>query len=348
MSKRRYFSGPSVERALLQAARHYEVEPDAIKYEKVEKAAGLNKRRGIVVKVDPDDYLLSEEERAAAPAAEESSAEESAPVEAKAEESSEEAPEESTPQEEPASEDAAAADDDSSAEEPVRETPDAAAEESAEGEQPAAEVAAAAADGKDEVQNEGQDDADDSSTDEGSAGRVAVSAAPTGELRSLPTPLSVTQSREQAEGEEADAARAGLEKLFTLAGLELQSVVAEGDEGRLEIDLAGPDSEVVVEEDGEVLLALQHLLPRVMQSTLGRVVQCRLDCEGFHAVREEKLRDLALQTAGEVSGEGRPRTLHPMHPADRRIVHLALAEDPGVVTESVGSGYFKRVKVRSA
>ena len=131
-------------------------------------------------------------------------------------------------------------------------------------------------------------------------------------------------------------------------GSSLESSVAQGEDDRLEVELSGADADLVVEEDGEVLLAIQHLLPRVMQSRIGRVVPCRLDCQGFHAVREEKLRDLALRAASEVAGQGRPRTLQPMHPADRRVVHLALAEDPGVVTESVGSGYFKRVKVRSA
>ncbi|MEM6702630.1 MAG: R3H domain-containing nucleic acid-binding protein [Acidobacteriota bacterium] len=369
MSKRRYFSGPSVERALLQAARHYDVEPDKIKYEKVEKAAGLNKRRGVVVKVDPEDYLLSEEERAAAaaapvvevaeeapPAEEEAPAEEAAdeveeepeivePAAASADEESEEPVEEA--EAEPAAEDGTeeTENEEAAAEEPAAEEP--AAEEPT-AEEPTAEGPAVDEAPAEEVEIAAAEESSSGAEESAEASRVAVSAAPSGELRALPTPLAVTQSREPAEGEEADAARAGLEKLFTLAGLELESVVAEGDEGRLEIDLAGPDAEVVVEEDGEVLLALQHLLPRVMQSALGRVVQCRLDCQGFHAVREEKLRDLALQTAGEVSGEGRPRTLHPMHPADRRIVHLALAEDPGVVTESVGSGYFKRVKVRSA
>jgi len=48
-----------------------------------------------------------------------------------------------------------------------------------------------------------------------------------------------------------------------------------------------------------------------------------------------------------VADRGRPKTLRPMHPADRRIVHLELADDPDVFTESVGTGYFKRVMVRS-
>ncbi len=43
---------------------------------------------------------------------------------------------------------------------------------------------------------------------------------------------------------------------------------------------------------------------------------------------------------------GGTRTLRPMNPADRRIVHLALADDPDVETESQGNGYFKRVSIR--
>jgi spoIIIJ-associated protein len=49
-----------------------------------------------------------------------------------------------------------------------------------------------------------------------------------------------------------------------------------------------------------------------------------------------------------VRRKGRPRMLEPMNPADRRIVHMTLADDPGVVTESSGDGYFKRVSIRPA
>ena len=63
---RRFFSGPSLDRALLQAASHYDVPPDRIAYELVEKP-GMTKRKAIVIKVDPENALKSEEETAPVP-----------------------------------------------------------------------------------------------------------------------------------------------------------------------------------------------------------------------------------------------------------------------------------------
>jgi spoIIIJ-associated protein len=50
--------------------------------------------------------------------------------------------------------------------------------------------------------------------------------------------------------------------------------------------------------------------------------------------------------AEDVRRRGRPRILEPMNPADRRIIHVTLADDPGVMTESEGDGYFNRVTIR--
>ena len=133
--------------------------------------------------------------------------------------------------------------------------------------------------------------------------------------------------------------------LLELASVRLDAEVFPGEEG-LEFELQGEDSDLVAEEEGQVIRALEHLLPRLMQSDLGRIVPCRVDCENFQALREERLRARAQQTAEEVRRRGQSKTLEPMHPADRRIVHLTLVPDASVTTESVGRGYFRRVSVR--
>ena len=117
--------------------------------------------------------------------------------------------------------------------------------------------------------------------------------------------------------------------------------------GRLEVEIEGVDEELLTEDEGQVLLALQHLLPRVMYGQLGRIVPCHLDSGGYQRRKEGRLRGLARRVADEVASRGGTRTLRPMNPADRRIVHITLADDPEVETESQGSGYFKRVNIRS-
>lgn len=150
-----------------------------------------------------------------------------------------------------------------------------------------------------------------------------------------------------AEGEAAAALREGARRLATLAGLELEVAVYEGAE-QLEVELAGRDQDAVVEGEGQVLLAFQHLLPRLMYSALGEMVPCRVDSGGFREQRAASLERMAHRAADEVRRSGRPKTLQPMNPADRRTVHLALQDDEDVVTESRGEGFFKRITVRPA
>ncbi len=148
-----------------------------------------------------------------------------------------------------------------------------------------------------------------------------------------------------ATGPVAEAAVKSAELLVRIAGLDLVPQVFQGEE-RLELDLAGVDADWCFADDGELVNAIEHLLPRMIRSLSGEAVPVRVDCDNFQEIREERLRSLAQQVAEEVRRLRRPRTLEPMNPADRRIIHVTLADDPGVESESSGDGYFKRVTIR--
>jgi len=167
------------------------------------------------------------------------------------------------------------------------------------------------------------------------AGLVALPEAPRRPSERFPA----------ANGPMAEAAAKGVELLLRIAGLELTPRILQGEE-RLEVDLSGADVDWCFADDGEFVLAVEHLLPRLIRSLCGEMTLVRVDCDNFQEIREERLRSLAQQVAEEVRRRGKPRTLEPMNPADRRIVHITLADDPGVATESEGDGYFKRITVR--
>jgi len=160
-------------------------------------------------------------------------------------------------------------------------------------------------------------------------------------------PRSISERYPAAEGPQAEAAAKGVELLLRIAGLNLTPHIYQGEE-RLEIDLVGADTDWCFADDGEFLMSIEHLLPRIIRSLSGEAPLCRVDCDNFHEIREERLRSLAQKIADEVRQRGRSRTLVPMNPADRRIVHVTLADDPAVITESEGEGYFKRITVRPA
>ncbi len=64
----------------------------------------------------------------------------------------------------------------------------------------------------------------------------------------------------------------------------------------------------------------------------------RVECEGFQERRDQALADEARQLAEAVRGDGKPRTTEPLNAYERRVVHVALNDEPGVTTYSVGEG----------
>ena len=163
----------------------------------------------------------------------------------------------------------------------------------------------------------------------------------------LEVPRQISERFPPAEGLAADTAREEAARLLGIAGARLDARVFQG-EGELLVDLVGEDADICFKDSGELLHSLEHLLPRLIRNRTGEAVACRVDCDNFHEIREEQLRSLGQRVAAEVARGGAPKILEPMNPADRRAVHMALADDATVTTESEGDGYFKRVMIRPA
>jgi spoIIIJ-associated protein len=119
-------------------------------------------------------------------------------------------------------------------------------------------------------------------------------------------------------------------------------------EDRYLVELSGPDAYLMRERQGSVLEALQLILGKVAEVRLSLDKRLVVDCDGYKQGRDQELIDLALSAAEKVRKTGRPLELSPMNPYERRIVHLALASEPGVATESQGDGFIKRVLVTPA
>jgi spoIIIJ-associated protein len=126
-------------------------------------------------------------------------------------------------------------------------------------------------------------------------------------------------------------------------GLRAEVVVHdEEDRYRLEVDCDQP--EVLVGKRGQVLDALQHLVGKILfrgralgeDGVPGKPIV--IDAAGYRERHAEKLRGLAARMADRVEQSGRLVELDPMSAHDRRIIHLALRDRPGVVTRSEGEG----------
>jgi spoIIIJ-associated protein len=130
------------------------------------------------------------------------------------------------------------------------------------------------------------------------------------------------------------------------SGLELTAELEETEEGLL-LRLGGADRDFFLEEDGEVLKALEHVLHKVAQGE-NEPRRLIVECEGFRTRRDDALRRRALELAEEVLADGRERRTDPLNSYERRIVHVTLAEVKGVKTFSVGEGANRRVTVAPA
>jgi len=293
--ERKYFSGKTLDNALLQAARHHGLRPEELAYRQIEKRHGFIKaRKGVLIEVDPESPRQ-------APSSEPPVVSETTPTEAVAEEVF-------VPTAEP--------------DEEVDESQDVSPEGPAEPESTGAPEA------------ESETEANEPEEPE---------EAMVTEPRSVDAELGDDEDVEEL----IEAAGRGLKEVLAFTKLDLGYEVTEG-EGQLEIELRGPDRARLLEDRGNLILSIQHLLPRLVRGYTGRSIPCHVDSENYHENRRVELKELAEEAANEVRERQRSRTLPPMNPAERRIIHVTLADEEEITTESQGRGFFKRVTISPA
>jgi len=115
--------------------------------------------------------------------------------------------------------------------------------------------------------------------------------------------------------------------------------------GGPQIDLEGDDSGLLIGRNGETLRSLQYVVNLLVNQDRADSVRVTLDVEQYRNRREKALKEMARRVAEKVSSSGRPVTLEPMSPAERRVIHMALANHPRVTTESTGYGMGRRISI---
>jgi spoIIIJ-associated protein len=133
-----------------------------------------------------------------------------------------------------------------------------------------------------------------------------------------------------------------LERVVAAMGITLTTSVEETPDGT-RINLEGEDGGVLVRRGGEGLQALQHLVATAFRRQLGDDNRVVVDCNGFRKEKDLELKQMARYMAEKARSSGMPQEMGPLNPYERRIVHLAIAEDPGVTSESIGDAFMKTV-----
>lgn len=152
--------------------------------------------------------------------------------------------------------------------------------------------------------------------------------------------------------ETTEAAIAVTTELLTAMGFQVrvvpQAVTDDDADGppTIGVNVLGNDLGMLIGRRGEHLAQLQYLVNLLVNRRIGHWTRVSVDIEGYKRRREESLIGLAERVAHQVARSGRPIQLEPMPANERRIVHLALRNDPEVMTESSGEGELRRVAIQ--
>jgi len=136
-------------------------------------------------------------------------------------------------------------------------------------------------------------------------------------------------------------------ELLRLMGLELQLQIEPSPEHVI-LRMTGPDRDLMLQDRAELLEANQYLLTRIFGQMLPEGQRIVVDCDGFRERKEQELRAIALKASEKVKRTGLKQELGLMNPYERRIVHLAVAEDRDLTSSSSGEGFMKRVTIAPA
>ena len=138
-----------------------------------------------------------------------------------------------------------------------------------------------------------------------------------------------------------------VERLCDAADFDLDVEVepCDNDSGDFRVVLSGPDRGMLLSRGAELLDALEYITSRAFGKDMRHDAKVVFDSGNYRHMREVELQMMAGKAADRVRSSRSPFTFEPMTPSERRIIHVALAEESGVRTESVGEGADRKVRI---
>ena len=132
----------------------------------------------------------------------------------------------------------------------------------------------------------------------------------------------------------------------------------EDKDDQLHYELEGPEVDSLMAENPNMLESLSHISMRILRKTEGLANEAvegevatnfyvSFDANGFKEKKIQDLKDLAAKQRQKVlDNDGKPAYLPALSPAERKVIHTTLLELGDVMSESIGKGNFKRIRVR--
>lgn len=156
--------------------------------------------------------------------------------------------------------------------------------------------------------------------------------------------------RKITEEEAAAMAEKGKEVLGTILNLmEIQATIEikrlEADE-ELVLNIRGENGGLLIGRRGQTLEALQYLVTRIINERQEKEgPQLVIDTENYRERRKKTLEDMALRLGEKAKRQRKTITVDSLSAADRRVIHVALQDDPWLTTKSLGRGAYRRLLI---
>jgi len=117
-------------------------------------------------------------------------------------------------------------------------------------------------------------------------------------------------------------------------------------EGYLYLAIKGDQEGILIGKHGRTLESLQILINRMVNKRLAKQpVRVVLDIDDYLKRKADTLTKMAVHLGEQAKGKGHPLTIGPFNAHDRRLIHIALKEDPSIRTESLGEGELKKITI---
>lgn len=155
---------------------------------------------------------------------------------------------------------------------------------------------------------------------------------------------AATVREPQVSREMVERAQNILQEIVSRVGVDAGVAVKE-EEGHTILDITGDTSGVLIGRRGQMLDALEYIVNRIVIRDSSSPARFIIDSQDYRARHRKSLEDLARRMGEQAKKKRKPLTLNPLGPRDRRIVHLALQDDPTLTTHSSGDGYFRKVVI---
>ena len=149
----------------------------------------------------------------------------------------------------------------------------------------------------------------------------------------------------QQQNDVGEKAKEIIEKIMSLMDVNATVKDFKESENKVYVELESLNSGLIIGKKGKTLESLQFMINLLVNKATSSEKKIILDIESYRAKRERALRKLSKEIALKVARTGKPWTLEPMNPFERRLIHLTLQNDSKVTTKSEGQGIYRKVKI---